>query len=192
MSVQIRELKVTSEIKSKVMLRRIFVVCSGLASIASAAADDALAEAVTIRIRSIRAETAAHGGEADAAKVINCARSLNDIDGKLRKLPFLSFSLVSSRSETIELMKKETLFLSGGNELTIRPLYVEKGKVGLWLRWIDSAGAKVLDTRMHLATGESMVAGADAGDDAATVLAIDVNPADPGVSPVAQAAEARP
>lgn len=159
------------------MLRRIFVVCSGIAGVTASQCNVALADAVNIRIRAIRAETAAPSGERNRDKVINCEKTLHDIDGKLRKLPFHTFSLVSSQSERIDLMKKETLYLSGGNELTVRPLYSEHGKVGLWLRWIDSAGAKVLDTRMHLATGESMVAGADAGQDTATVLAIDVNPA---------------
>jgi len=180
------------------MLRRIFVVCSGLASIA-AGNTAVLAEAVTIRVRAIRASgidpsTATSFGDPTRTREINCPRTLGDINGKLSKLPYNSFSLVSSQTETIDLMKKETLYLTGGNELTIRPLYSENGKVGLWLRWIDSDGAKVLDTRMHLATGESMVAGAEvtdagnAGDDnrgpentgtehrAAMVLAIDVSP----------------
>ena len=157
------------------MLRRIFVICSGLAGVGASISQDALAEAVTIRVRAIKAETSAPGEE-ETNKVINCEHSLHDIDRKLRKLPYRTFSLVSSQSEKIEMMKKETLYLTDGNELTIRPIYADGGKVGLWLRWIDGSGAKVLDTRMHLATGESMVAGADAGQDGATVLAIDINP----------------
>ncbi len=159
------------------MLRRIFLVCSGLVGVGSASIELALADAVNIRVRAIRAETAAPSGENNSDKVINCEKSLQDIDGKLRKLPFHTFSLVSAQSERVDLMKKETMYLTGGNELTVRPLYAAQGKVGLWLRWTDSAGAKVLDTRMHLATGESMVAGTDTGQDTATVLAIDVNPA---------------
>lgn len=166
------------------MFRRIFVVCSGIMSISSMIAQDSVAESVTVRVRAIRAETAAPGGESNEHKTIHCERALRDINAKLKKLPFRTFTLVSSQAETIELRKKETLYLAGGNELTIRPLYSEDGKVGLWLRWIDHDGAKVLDTRMHLATGESMVAGADAGEDAATVLAIDVNPSDEIARPV--------
>lgn len=133
-------------------------------------------DAVNVRVRAIHAESAAPIGERSSAKRISRCSQLNDIDVKLKKLPFKSFSLLSSQSQRIELMKRGTIFLSGGNELTIRPLYAEAGKVGLWLRWIDGAGTTVLDTRLHMAMGESMVAGADAGQDSATVLAIEVEP----------------
>jgi hypothetical protein len=133
-------------------------------------------QAVNVRVRAIHAESSAPIGEQSSAKRITRCSQLNDIDAKLKKLPFKSFSLLSSQSQRIELMKRGTIFLAGGNELTIRPLYAESGKVGLWMRWTDGAGAKVLDTRLHMAMGESMVAGADAGQDSATVLAIEVDP----------------
>ena len=128
---------------------------------------------------------------------------LEDIGAKLSKLHYREFKLASSQDVAIPLMKKRVVYLSDGHTLAIRPLYVDGSKIGIWLRWVDAAGTRVLDTRMHFHEEETMLAGTEVpcsrssaaaahkahaakdqgdggqgdGEHAATVLAIKVQPA---------------
>ena len=100
--------------------------------------------------------------------------SLFDLAPKLEKLHFKKFHLVSSQDEVVPMMKKATMYLQDGNTLSVRPLYLDGPKIGMWLRWQSATGVKILDTRMHFHCGESMLTGTDGDGDSGMVLAIDV------------------
>lgn len=150
-------------------------------------------------IQSVVANITAASQELAPAPEQKVEPALDDIGSKLRKLHYREFKLASSQDVAIPLMKKRVVYLSDGHTLTIRPQYVDGSKIGIWLRWVDEAGTRVLDTRMHFHEEETMLAGtelpscsrsrnaaalkADAkgqlvdGGHAATVLAIRVQPA---------------
>jgi hypothetical protein len=99
---------------------------------------------------------------------------LKDLAAKLQRLPFQSYTVVSVEHRLIPLKKREVIGLSGGQTLTLRPLYVEDKRVGMWLKWQDQNGGDILDTRMHFDFGESVLTGTDNSENGGLILAIDV------------------
>ncbi len=103
---------------------------------------------------------------------------LSDLADKLRRLPFRGFVYMSGDERTVPVRRKSVVALVNGQSLALRPLYIDKEKVGLWVRWTDKSGAEILDTRMHLDIGQSMIAGTDLLNDPSggLVLAVEVTP----------------
>ena len=124
---------------------------------------------VTITVRKVRAAT----GKKKKLAVDN---GIKDLSSKLQKLPFTRFKLLSTYSEIVPVANRRTISIGEGHNLTLRPLYIDGKKVGMWLRWQDHSGMKLLDTRMHLTSGESMITGTDAAAGSGVILAIDVEP----------------
>ena len=128
------------------------------------------------------AEASAAGGAAKPASGQAIDEGLDDISSKLKNLRYKHFKLVCNQQVEVPLMKKRTVYLAEGNSLTVRPLYIDEDKVGLWLRWLDGAGMRVLDTRVHLHDGESVITGTDglpepeSNAETGMVLAIEVRP----------------
>lgn len=110
--------------------------------------------------------------------VIELDRRISDLQSKLENLHYRQFRLVASYQDVVEIMKKQTMLLELGQRLMVRPLYMRDDKIGLWLRWVDSDGAELLDTRMHFKPGESIVTGVDNSGERGTILAINVSAAD--------------
>lgn len=157
------------------------------------AADESSPESamvIRVRIRAVRALGLTHPTQLKTGVVLGAAMplpqispALEDISEKLKALNYREYKVASSQEVLVPLMKKRTVYLHEGNMLLVRPLYADGGNIGLWLRWIDGAGTRVLDTRMHFHERETMLTGTElTGADgrvgeAATVLAIDVSAA---------------
>jgi len=110
---------------------------------------------------------------------------LADIRMQLSKLQYVRFALVTIQQRQVGLMKRESLSLPDGHSLTLRPMYLENNRVGMWIRWADASGDPVIDTRMHFSCGQTLVAGTDIGMSAlgadpanrsALILAINAKP----------------
>ena len=174
----------------------IALVCTPLQGHADAAPAEGLM-GIRVRVRAVRAlglvpnaqvqhAALASGGSAASAEE-SCSQrldsALSDISAKLKALQYRDYKIASSQEVIVPLMKKRAMYLHDGNVLLVRPLYAEGESIGLWLRWVDGAGTRLLDTRMHFNERETMLAGAELSatdgraSDTATVLAIDVSPA---------------
>ena len=115
----------------------------------------------------------APGQRAKAKNPVDAA--LSDIRVQLEQLDFSEFRFLGSHAEVIPLKRKALIRLDQGHFLTVRPLYIEPRRVGLWLKWVDQRGMELLDTRLHLTPEESMITGTDAADNCGTLLAIRVH-----------------
>jgi hypothetical protein len=133
---------------------------------------------VTVYVRTISA-TAPLQADANTPRSldgIHVDSSLRDIQPKLMQLPFSSFKLLSAKQEQLSLLKKESLRLPNGQLLAFRPMYVDQKRVGLWLKWKDSDGAEILNTRVHFDTDDSVLTGTDSEHDSGLILAIKAVP----------------
>ena len=154
-------------------------VSSPQAQLPQARAEDS---AVLVEIRAVRATqpiSEVPSGESPYKPTsMKVDGRIRELSHKLEKLPFQSFRLMSSETHLVPLKKRETYVLSSGQTVSVRTLYVEKTKVGLWLKWQDQNGVEILDTRAHIEFGESIVLGTDTTDDTGVVLIVDVRPKD--------------
>jgi hypothetical protein len=97
---------------------------------------------------------------------------LKDISWKLESLPYKSFSLDSSRQIKVKMKKKRVLKLPDGQQLTLRLLYKNEKKLGIWIDWLDKAGMQLLNSKIHLGCSDPVLAGTDNPDGSASLLAI--------------------
>jgi hypothetical protein len=133
---------------------------------------------VVVSVRTIQASDPIEpepreGEEAQAPKV---PADLSDIEAKLSQLPFRSFLLLSSKSETHSLKKREMMKLPNGQTLVFRPMYMDQKRVGLWLNWRDADNSEILNTRVHFDTDDSVVTGMDCAENKGLILAIKAKP----------------
>lgn len=149
-------------------------------------------EGVIIRVRALRALTRNSLDTNIATKSLVASTSqktypkhgvfidkgLTDLAPQLNSLPFNHFSLMESETETIALKSKSLIHLMSGDTLAVRPLGFDNGKYCVWFKWLDNTGARIIDTRLHLEPGRSMLTGTDGSNDTGTILAIDVMPAE--------------
>ena len=129
-------------------------------------------QTVVVAVRAIHAHNNSKG-----SNIVNTSVSdsgFQDIRDKLRRLRYDSLSLISTQERTVALNDKETVEIDGGHLLTFRPVYKENKKVCIWLKWQDSTGMKVLDTRLHFDGDETVLTGMSNPDGSGIVLAIDV------------------
>jgi hypothetical protein len=134
---------------------------------------------VQIDVRVIQAQGRIEDpGTSDKPIPIRIDSRLSDLADKLRKLPFRGFVFVVGEQRRVPVRRKTTLPLTNGQSLSLRPLYIDSEKVGLWVQWKDRVGTDILDTRMHLDLGQSMIAGTDLLNDPSSglVLAVQVSP----------------
>lgn len=129
----------------------------------------ALADSATIRVRSVMASR-------DNSEIQSFDPSIKDLELQLKHLPFTKFQLVGDQQEELSMKSKEYIKLANGDKLSVRPLYMNEGKLCIWLRWVDSDGMQVLDTRLHIEPGKSILAGTESSEKRATVLAVGVVP----------------
>lgn len=144
-------------------------------TVSTALAEDA--SKILVRVRAIRASQSINDAgnvKPIASQKIEVDPRLADISVKLRQLHFRNFRLVSNDQVAIPLRKKESINLTEKTVLSLRPLYVDDERIGMWIKWTDRSGQQVLlDTRMHFDSEESMLTGTDSQEDSGLILAID-------------------
>ena len=123
---------------------------------------------VTLSVRTIKASNAG------AATKISVDKRLNDLESKLEDLPYKEYVLRSSQQVVIPIKHKQSVHLPEGQNLDMRLLYLKKNGLGLWLNWNDKAGMNLLNSRIHLNCREPVIAGTDAPDGGAYLLAVEV------------------
>jgi hypothetical protein len=136
---------------------------------------------VKLVVRTIHA-SGARGSEAQEAPSdtkISVENSLTDLKPKLVMLPFTSFRLISQKEEEISVKKKESIQLPNGQTLALRPMYMEKERVGMWLSWKDTDGSNILNTRIHFDADESVLTGTDYRDNEGRIIAIRATKTEP-------------
>jgi hypothetical protein len=143
-------------------------------SLASVQLDSVPPSIAVVQVRTLQARDPLPEGIRTNAASLSLDADIEDLRGKLRKLHFRTFKLLDKQMQEVPLLQKGTLALSTGHTLMIRPLYISPSRIGLWLKWQDSSGMELLDTRMHFDPGESMVTGTEIEDGKGIVLAIDV------------------
>lgn len=99
-------------------------------------------------------------------------KRLGDIKSKLETLPYGTFSLRSSQRVEVPVKKKRIIKLPDGQQLTMRLLYRNERKLGIWIDWLDDAGMQLLNSKIHLQCTEPVLAGTDNSDGSAMLLAI--------------------
>lgn len=99
---------------------------------------------------------------------------IQDISSKLSALEYTDYRLVSSQQVRVPLKQKHSVRLAAGDKLTMRLHYLDDSRIGIWLKWVDSSGMQVLDSRMHFAPDDSIVTGVDNDVNRGRLLAIGV------------------
>lgn len=128
---------------------------------------------VAFVVRIIRAERLKMGGGKKFwSEPIAVDKRLGDISEKLGQLQYQEFHLIAERALTIPVLKRAPVDLVDGHSLVLRPLYVQGRRAGFWLKWQDGNGATVLETRMHVDCGETVVTGTEASDERGLVIAV--------------------
>lgn len=165
-----------------------FLLLAGLVSLVRPSltlAADPSGASVLVHIRAVRALERVEGSESRAARVneiepdsdiLQVDNRIRDLADKLRKLNFRTFRLISSQREVVPIGRKQNVGLVDGNQLTLRPLTLDGGRVTMWIKWEDGSGMQILDTRMHFDCGESVITGLEEASDSGLILAIDVSP----------------
>lgn len=137
--------------------------------------DSTTAQHVLVVVRFLRATTARPVTSDQAPPSLGAG--LQDIAQKLGQLPFKNFEVLDTERKVVTVAHRDSIPLHGGYELNVRPLYIESDKIGMWLRWTDGHGMRLVDTRIHITPNDTVITGADGGGDVGDVLAIKVSPA---------------
>lgn len=124
---------------------------------------------------SFRAMEASHPFDpATPPPAISIDPRLEDVRTKLEQLHYAQYSLLATGSRDVSMLKKETVTFHNGHTLTVRPLYIQDRRVGLWMKWNDGSGMNLLDTRMHLDCGEHLVTGTESDPQRGIILVVKV------------------
>jgi hypothetical protein len=137
-----------------------------------------LAERVAVDVRVISASDLVVDGASHSSPPFAIDSRIRQLTSKLQQLHYRTFRLQYEERVILSLLKREKVVLRDGHELTLRPTYLEGNRVGLWFRWTDGTGSDLLNTRVHLSCGESIVAGTDDEESGKGVLiALTAHPA---------------
>lgn len=101
---------------------------------------------------------------------------LRDLAPKLQKLQYDKYQLLSARQESIPVAGRHTMMLSNGQRLTLHPLYVKDERVGMWMKWDDSSGMQIIDTRIHFNCGEDALTALESNPERGLILSVKVTP----------------
>lgn len=115
-------------------------------------------------------------GQATTAEALQLDERLEDLRPKLSHLHYASYRLLAEKSVVIPITSRKVVNLSKGHKLTVRPLYANDERVGVWMKWKDGDGMEVIDSRMHFQCNEHMLTGLETNEDKGLVLAIQVSP----------------
>jgi len=130
---------------------------------------------VSIDIRAlIGSEPASDGvGGVSAASLDS---DIKDLASQLSRLRYEKFELLDFKQQEVNLRSRRKVELPRGQKLVFKPMYVEGNRVGMWMRWNDHKGMRLLDTLMHFECGETIVSGVESSNDHGYILAIKVHP----------------
>lgn len=144
------------------------LILAGIACLPASALGQA-DQVVVVAVRAIKAKnsTEMKGSSAESSE-------LSDLKEKLKRLKYEQLVLMSSQQKTVGLNEKESVSIGEGHTLYFRPVYKSDKRACLWLKWVDSSGMNVLDTRLHFDNGETVLTGTSNDDGSGIVLAIDV------------------
>lgn len=104
---------------------------------------------------------------------------LQDLAPKLEKLPYGSYELLAAKTETVPIAAKRIIPLSDGHQLTLRPLYVQDERIGMWIKWTrkdNDHDMDIIDTRVHISCEEDMLTGLEENQEQGLLLAVKVSP----------------
>lgn len=148
---------------------------SVLLSCLTIASSECLAEdaKVLVKVRAVRATTKDVSRKSNRVVV---DKRIKDLGGKLKSLAFNHYRMVASHEETIQVRRKRTMPICEGHSLTLRPISADPELVVMWLKWLDPSGVELLDTRLHITPGQSMLAGTESAPNTGMIFAIDVSP----------------
>jgi hypothetical protein len=104
---------------------------------------------------------------------VKFASSLKQISAKLLPLPFKSYSLASQQNFSIDLNALKELTLYNQSTIKMKVLAHSRNKICMWLRWDDNTGLNLIDTKIYLKPGDTMILGSDSASDEGVVLAVD-------------------
>jgi len=141
----------------------------------AAAEEEGSCTKVSIAVRTLLGSNPLPHGAAEVRK-IGLAREIEDLAPQLSRLLYQNFQLLDSRQVVVKLTRRRQIDLSQGQKLAFRPMYVEDKRVGMWMRWDDDRGMRLLDTMMHFEGGESIVTGVETSRDKGYILVIEVHP----------------
>jgi hypothetical protein len=147
-----------------------------LALIADAPATHSTCKQVHVQARTILASKPISGDVVSTSIAKQVDSRLSDIESKLNKLPFAEYRLLVDRSFVVPLMKRRSVTLSDGQLLTVRPIYANEERVGVWLKWQDQDGAEIIDSRLHFDCNQPFLTGMERNDDKGLILAVTVKP----------------
>lgn len=101
-------------------------------------------------------------------------KDLEDLRGQLSNLKYKRYKLISKQNQKIELDQVGSMDLVSGQKLRFKPTASDSKKTCLWLQWKDANDNEVLDTKIHVPNGHSMLAGTDMDEnsDDGLILAI--------------------
>ncbi|MCB9030317.1 MAG: hypothetical protein H6619_04635 [Deltaproteobacteria bacterium] len=143
-----------------------------LVFVSAVSASYSLADEVMVDIRAI------HASRGDKPYFYNQSKleevSISDMESKLRKLQYDHFHLLASEHKNVEFNHKEVLHLPQGHTLSFKPIARKDDRIQLWLNWTNDQGAELLDTQLHLISGESMITGTEESDDQGLIVEISV------------------
>ena len=149
------------------------IVCSPV--IASAIGEPEPAQQVSIEITAVRAVQNLRGGSGDSKKR-EVGPDLASLSRRLKKLPYRQFHLLSKNEFVVPVNRRFQLRIGPGHRLTMNPISVTPEGIAIWLRWKDDAGEKVLDSRLRVQPGETILTGTDHTKESGLILAIRILP----------------
>ena len=98
--------------------------------------------------------------------------NLERLSSKLKELPYDTFTLKSSEDVVVPVEEIRKFILPDNHELSIRLLYLNHKRLGIWLEWKDEKGMSLLNTRLHLNCTEPVIAGTESSNEEGLVLAV--------------------
>ena len=125
-----------------------------------------LPEAVKLRFRTLKAWTKEGNEQAD--------EELGDLEDKLHELDYKYFKLISSEEHQFIDGQKHQIRLGDGDLLTVKLIYQNPRKLGVWYHWEDINGEELIDTRLHFSCKRPLVTVVDAGNGEGKLLAINI------------------
>lgn len=150
-----------------------------------AAAQESISESSQVLIKVLAIEGLARGGTAQNVGTANAdpvqfanrrsSLALKGISPKLASLPFDTFSLLAEERFIVPLKKRMQFSLAAGHHITIRPISFDDKRVCFWLKWQESNGIDVVDTRLTVNLGEVMVTAWEQSPNSGFVLAVEVD-----------------
>ena len=129
-------------------------------------------EVVSFDIYAVQARSKIEHGPADRAVPQTIPDTLKSIRLSLTQAPFSLFEMIDHQTVVVPLRQKSRLRMAKDHVVVIRPLFIDDGRLCLWVKWRDKDGMEVLDSRLYLVLGESVIAGVEEADNAGLLLAM--------------------